>query len=94
MSVRRRAPRRDNNEREIIDTLRAVGATVQQLSAKGVPDLLVGFDGENYLLEVKAVKYGKLTEDEAAWHEAWAGSVQVVRTPDEALRAIGLRGCQ
>lgn len=31
----------------------------------------------------------KLTEDEQAWHAEWRGSVVVVRTVDEALKAVG-----
>lgn len=44
---------RDTNERPIIEALRAAGATVTQLDGKGVPDLLVGFRGQTFLLEVK-----------------------------------------
>ncbi len=51
----RRAARIDANQREIVATLRSVGALVILLSAigKGVPDLLVGFRGVWTLLEVK-----------------------------------------
>lgn len=93
MSVKRYAAKRDKNEADIVRVLEYVGATVTPLSDKGVPDLLVGYDGENYLLEVKD-KRGTLTSDQVEWHEAWAGSVQVVRDADEALRAIGLKGAR
>lgn len=49
----RRAARRDENEPEIVQALEAVGATVQILSFPGVPDLLVGWRGQMWLLEVK-----------------------------------------
>ncbi len=55
----------------------------------GRPDLLVGFRGETYLLEVKSPK-GRLEDSQVTWHADWRGRpVAVVRTPTEALRAIG-----
>ena len=84
----RRAARRDTNEPEIIEALRAVGATVQSLDERGVPDLVVGFRQSTYLLEVKTAK-GKLTKDQVVWHAAWKGQVAVVRTVEEALAVIG-----
>lgn len=91
--------RRDANERQIIDALRAVGATVCQLDGNGLPDLLVGYRGRTLLLEVKqehgkAKVGGKKTADgllpsQRAWHAAWCGQVPViVTTPKEALVAI------
>lgn len=90
----RKAAKRDKNEREIIETLTAIGCTVQQLSAKGVPDLLVGFqDPEtgqptNLLMEIKD-KGGTLTPDQVAWINTWEGQVYVVYTVQEALLAVG-----
>lgn len=97
------AKRRDANECVIVSALRGVGATVQQLNEKGVPDLLVGFRGVNYLVEVKnpdddtGPKGGKRTKGrgtlrpaQVEWFSAWKGSpvVEVVSS-DEALVAIG-----
>ena len=81
--------RRDKNEREIIDALRGAGASVQQLHAMGVPDLLVGYRGVNILLEVKSDK-GKLNGQQVDWHAKWQGAVSVVRSPEEALRELGI----
>jgi Holliday junction resolvase len=89
MSLKRRAAKRDLNEREVIDALKAVGATVVQISETGAPDLLVGFRGQTHLLECKGMK-GKLTDDQIRWHKAWEGrQVSVVRTVEEALQLIG-----
>ena len=64
MSLARRAARRDDNERAIVDALKAHGATVVQLSGRGVPDLLVGYAHEVWvLMEVKATR-GDLTDDQ------------------------------
>jgi len=88
MGVNRYAAKRDANEPEIIAVLKAAGATIVQISQEGVCDLLVGINDENYLLEVKAAK-GKLTEPQEAFFATWRGQKSVVRTPEEALRAIG-----
>ena len=89
----RTAARSDANQREIVEALRRVGATVEVLSdvGRGVPDLLVGWRSVNYLLEVKASK-GALTETQTIWHTLWSGQVSVVRTVDEAFDAIGVTG--
>ncbi|WP_333846890.1 hypothetical protein [Phaeobacter italicus] len=89
------AARVDRNQKEIVKALRKVGASVEHLHAvgKGCPDLLVGFRGGNYLLEVKDGKKPpsarKLTPDQETWHCAWLGTVYVVKSVTEALIAIG-----
>ena len=88
MSIHRTAAKRDSNERPIIDGLEGVGATVVQLSVKGVCDLLVGFREVNYLIEVKQDK-GKLTPDQDTFFEWWQGQKGIARTLDDALRIIG-----
>ena len=89
MSINRRAAKRDGNETEIIEALKAVGAQVYPLSAKGVPDLLVAYRGNTYLLETKS-KGGKLTADQQVFFEAWDGGVlAIVRSVDDALFIIG-----
>jgi hypothetical protein len=51
--VKRYARRRDACEAEIVDTLRAYGAAVERLDGAGLPDLLVSWHDELYLLECK-----------------------------------------
>lgn len=90
MSLNRRAARRDANEAEIIRALRAVGASVHQLSGAGVPDLLVGYRGRTLLLEVKTAT-GKATEAQEEKRAAWRGGEwRTVRSVDEALRTLGV----
>jgi hypothetical protein len=107
----RYAKRKDVSHPGIVDALKAVGATIEPLesdSKRGIPDLLVGFRGRTYLLEVKRPAHidqrkrkngiqpehrqaGKLSEDQERWHQRWTGGpVDVVETPTEALRAIGI----
>jgi len=54
-----------------------------------VPDLLVGYAGHTFLLEVKGAN-GKLTDDQKIWHAGWNGQVAIVRTVKEALRVLKL----
>lgn len=87
--------RRDKVEPSIINALESFGATVAQLSAVDLPDLIVGFQGANYLLEVKSApetqKRGALRPGQKTWHITWRGQVSTVRSPDEALAAIGVK---
>ena len=86
----RRAAKVDANHSTIIAALRQVGATVQDLAkvGQGCPDILVGYRGQNYLMEIKTNK-GKATLPQIAWHTFWQGQVVVVRDVDEALHVIG-----
>lgn len=82
------AAKRDSNEKRIVDALRGVGATVMHLSSPGMPDLLVGWRDTTFLLEVKTVK-GTLTEPEQDFFKTWRGQAAIVRSVDDAMRAIG-----
>ena len=100
-----RYPRkRDDNEKDIVQALRDVGATVSHLDDSGVPDLLVGYQGKTYLLEVKLPTKkdgtghsnkskggeGELTESQVKWWKVWSGTpAAIVHSADEALKAIG-----
>lgn len=84
----RRAARSDLNQDEIELALERVGAEVASLAGlgNGKPDILVCFRRRLYLLEVKSRK-GKLTKAQVVFHLRWP--VTIVRSVDEALRAIG-----
>jgi hypothetical protein len=92
----RRAAKVDRNQAEIAAALRSAGAFVQSLAAVGggVPDLLVGFRRQTYLLEVKdgtkPPSARELTPDQVNWHMGWNGGVcMVVNSVEEALIAVG-----
>lgn len=91
----RRAAKVDDNQQQIIDALKGIGATVQPLHhvGGGVPDLAVGWQGRTYMLEVKNPgqdsSHQRLTSVQAKWHAWWRGHASVVRTVEDAFRAIG-----
>ena len=85
---------RDANEPEIIRALERIGASVIRMHTP--VDLLCGFRGCNYLIEIKrplGPKGGKrgrdLTPDQRVFFKVWHGKVHIVRTPTEALLAVG-----
>lgn len=82
--------KRDANEREIVEALRAAGHLVQHLDqGAGVPDLIVLAGGRLVLLEVKDGPKKKLTPAQVKWHAQWAGApLFVVDSVDAALAAV------
>lgn len=90
----RRAARVDANQAEIVQALRQVGASVQPIHmvGQGVPDLLIGYLGCNWLFEIKdgskPQSRQSLTPDEKAWHESWRGSVYIVNDPEQAITLL------
>lgn len=87
--------RADANQKTIVGTLVAAGATVidlHKLGQGGVPDLLVGYRYRNMLIEVK-MPGANPSPVQRAWHSAWRGlPVVVVRNEIEALIVIGALG--
>jgi Holliday junction resolvase len=87
--------RTDGNQERIVEYLRRVGASVFVASGVGdsFPDLVVGYRGVNYLIEVKdpaqPKSKRKLRPGQQAFAESWRGQIAKVETEDEALRLIG-----
>lgn len=88
--------KKDDNQDEIVEALRAAGASVAITSAqhKGFPDLVVGYDGKTYLMEVKdgskVPSKQRLTPDQERFFADWKGHVCVVNSVDAALAVLGL----
>lgn len=84
--------RADQNQTAIVQALRAAGCTVAILAGVGggVPDLLVGWRGQNFLLEVKnpAGRGDRLTPAESDFLATWRGQAVIVRDVGEALTII------
>ena len=82
----------DHNAREIVEALRKIGAVVWFIEAAygraGLPDLLVGYKGRTYLLEVKMRK-GRVSDEQRKFFETWpGGTAAIVHDVDEALGVL------
>lgn len=90
----RRFGKIDANHSEIVKALRQFGCSVKSLASQGdgMPDILVGLRGQNFLLEIKdgnlPPSKQKLTDDERVFHATWNGQVSVVTSVAEALKVI------
>lgn len=85
----RRAAKIDATQIAIVKALRKAGCQVESLAAvgRGVPDLLVARAMKIWLVECKTGNAG-LTPAQRKWHVLWP--VHICRSPEEALRAVGL----
>ena len=81
----------DANQPAIVQALRDAYCSVLPLHrlGQGCPDLAVGYQGRTYFMEIKTDK-GKLTPAEKEFMDTWRGHYAIVRTVDEALKAIGV----
>lgn len=89
MSIHRHAARSDENQPQIIEALRNAGAKVYHI--RQPLDLLVAFRGKFYVMEVKTPT-GTLSpsQKDVIQEMAYAGCwPNLVRSPEDALRAIG-----
>ncbi len=90
----RRAANVDVGQSAVVKYLRSLGMSVQPIHTlgKGVPDLLVGWRGQNFLLELKdgtkPSSAQKLTTAEDKWHKAWGGQVAITNSPEAAALAV------
>lgn len=82
------AARVDANQTQIVSALRAAGAYVWII---GLPvDLLVGYRGHTFLVEIKSGSKKRFTALQADFFENWSGSTLArVDSPEAALRMIG-----
>lgn len=86
----------DATQPAIVKALRQIGAFVQPLNAVkgGCPDLLVGYRGRWFVMEVKdggkPPSGRKLTEDELEWWQSVRGiaPVSLAENVDDAIKII------
>jgi hypothetical protein len=82
----------DSNQTEIVRGLRSIGASVTVLSAVGggCPDLLIGFQEKNILLECKNLegRGDRLTPAETEWIKNWKGQIAIIFNVEQALAVI------
>lgn len=80
----------DANHRPIVEALKKLGASVLQIQGvgQGAPDILVGWQGRDILMEIKTEK-GRVQGNQKLWHRGWSGTPPVVvRSVSEACNVL------
>lgn len=94
--------KRDAIHNDVVRVFRDVGLSVYDAAHAGhdFPDLVVGWGGHTYLVELKTGK-APLTDGQEAFARTWRGSpVKVLRSVDEAatwacrIRSAQAEGCK
>lgn len=83
----------DTNHKEIVKALRDAGATVVSLASMkhGCPDIMVGYNGETILMEIKRDSKAKFTPDQLDFMGKWkGGAISRVDSVDAAIRTLGI----
>lgn len=87
--------RTDANHKDIIDAVRkipSVSVFSTHMVGKGFPDIVIGYKGINYLVEIKdgakTKSQKKLTEDEMRFHQSWFGQIIVCECVKDVLKLL------
>lgn len=93
MGLARHGNTRDTNEKDIVKAIRRIGAKVVHMDKPC--DLLVGYRGQNFLLEVKlpmgprgGSSHSQLNDDQKDFDSTWPGQFDVVRTAEDAIEVL------
>jgi len=87
----RRAAKADDNQPQIVKAFRQLGFSVAHTHTigKGFPDIVVGRNGINTLVEIKDGKKVKsqkqLTADEKEFHENWRGTIIIIESVEDVI---------
>ena len=85
----RHAKKVDANQEQIVSALRTAGAYVWIISLP--VDLLVGYKGHTFLVEIKSTSKKRLTPLQADFFENWCGGTLVrIDSSEAVLRMIGV----
>lgn len=93
----RKRGRTDDNQQLIVKQLRQLGCSVAitSMMGKGFPDLVLGYQNKNFLVELKDGAKPKsqkgLTMDEAKFFTAWKGQCDKCESLEEVCRIIGIK---
>ena len=97
--MRKRA-RKDDNQTIIVSAFRQFGASVFETHqvGGGFPDIVVGFRGKNYLIEIKdgekCESRRPLTPAEIEFHAAWRGRVEIIKSVEEVTAFMRRVSCE
>jgi Holliday junction resolvase len=81
----------DENQKTLVHTFIALGASVLNLSTvgRGCPDLLIGYRGKSVLVEIKSSEKATYTEPQIKFMQTWrGGAVSRIDSVDAAIRLI------
>jgi len=83
------AHKRDKNHADVHGWFYGMGCSVFDTSAlgRGFPDLVVGVNGLNLMVEVKTPA-GKLTRQQRELFAVWRGKIHVVCTMDDCIALV------
>ena len=84
----RRYARRDSNEKPLVEAFKDHGATWLPIAVRDGPDGIVGFQGQNLLVEIKTPK-GKHQDGQVVFAANWRGTVTVIRTVADVCAVLG-----
>lgn len=86
----RTASRVDANQPDICRALKRIGCSILYThQLKNCFDILVGYRGRTFLIEIKASPKEKLTPGEAEFRDTWRGSpYHIVTSVDEAIALV------
>lgn len=95
VNARRPKARKDGNHDAIVARFEALGCTVAQLHAAGVPgwpDLVVGVIGQNRLVEIKNpdTRYGRagLNTNQKAFNRDWRGEPMFTVSSEDEVTVL------
>lgn len=87
--------RTDANQKQIVEMVRKLpGASITSthIIGKGFPDLVIGYKGINYLIELKdgskPKSQKKLTPDEVEFHMKWNGQIAICENFEDILKIL------
>jgi len=87
--------RTDANQKKIVEMVRKLpGASITSTHTigKGFPDLVIGYKGINYLIELKDGSKPKsqknLTPDEVEFHMKWNGQIAICENFEDILKIL------
>jgi hypothetical protein len=83
----------DKNQTVVVKALRDYGADVYLLHmvGKGIPDVLVAFEGQTILMEIKDGVDKKFTPDQLKFIAGWKGGhLYRVNSSEEAIEVLKL----
>jgi len=86
--------KKDLNQNTLQKQIQWLGHTVHatHMVKDGFPDLVTGYAGLNFLVEIKNPNQSKsgreLTLMEQHFHDSWRGSIMIVETLDQYIHAV------